>query len=242
MILKGKAILVTGASSGIGEEIIRILSEKGAKLVLTARNEEKLINIIASLQGLDHKYFVADLTHHEQVDALIGNLPPLDGIVFCAGYNEYIPIKFINKEKANRIFDINYFSSLFLLQKILKRKLLNKGSSLVFISSISTVLGVPATALYAASKAAVNSTVKVLATELAPQKIRANAICPGIVKTKMLEQNNIDLDALLEQEKQYPLGFGTPDDVAHAVAFHLSDESRWLTGNVMILDGGFTLQ
>ena len=103
-------------------------------------------------------------------------------------------------------------------------------------------MGIPATMLYAASKAAVNSVVKVLATELSGQKIRANAICPGIIKTPMLENTNISEEQFLQQEKQYPLGLGTPEDVANAVIFHLSDMSRWLTGNIMILDGGFSLQ
>ena len=131
---------------------------------------------------------------------------------------------------------------LFRSQKIVKKKLLNKNASLVFISSISSLMGVPATLLYAASKAAVNSTVKVLASEFASRKIRVNAIAPGIIITPMLEQSNLDMDELMEQEKQYPLGFGKPEDVAYLAAFLLSDESRWLTGNVIKLDGGFTLK
>lgn len=241
-MFEGKAILVTGASSGIGLGIVKVLASKNATLILTARNEDRLKNTILELEGNNHSYIVADIVNNEQVNELVKKLPKLDGIVFCAGYNEYIPIKFIKKEKADKIFELNYFSSVYLLQKLLKNKLLNKGSSLVFISSISSIMGVPATALYAASKAAVNSTVKVIASELAPQKIRANAICPGIVITPMLQQDNIDMLQLMEQEKQYPLGFGNPEDVANAVSFYLSDESRWLTGNIMNLDGGLTLQ
>ena len=241
-MFKGKTILVTGATSGIGLSIVKVLASRNATLILTARNEDRLKKTILELGGDVHRYIVADLVNNDQVNDLAGMLPKLDGIVFCAGYNEYIPIKFIKKENADKIFDLNYFSTLYLLQKLLKNKLLNKGASLVFISSISSLLGVPATALYAASKAAVNATVRVLASELAPQKIRANAICPGIVITPMLQQDNIDMEQLMEQEKKYPLGFGKPEDVAHAVAFHLSDESSWLTGNIMNLDGGFTLQ
>ena len=211
-------------------------------MILTARNESKLKKIISSVEGDENSYIIADLENNDQLDTLVNKLPKLDGIVFCAGINEFIPAKFINKEKAEKIFNINYFSSVFLLQKLLKKKILNKHSSIVFISSISSILGVPATTLYAASKASVNSTVKVLASELSRQKIRVNAINPGIVVTSMLNQENIDTKSLMDQEKLYPLGFGTPDDVAHAVKFHLSSESRWLTGNIMNLDGGFTLQ
>jgi NAD(P)-dependent dehydrogenase (short-subunit alcohol dehydrogenase family) len=241
-MLESKTILVTGASSGIGLGIVKLLASYNAKLVLTARDQHRLETATFELNGKGHVFYTADLVDNNQLDNLVTNLPKLDGIVFCAGYNEFIPLKFIKKEKADKIFNINYFSSVYLMQKLLKKKLINKGASLVFISSISSRLGVPATTLYAASKAAINSTVKVLASELAPQKIRVNAINPGIVITPMLSQNNIDLESLMEQEKQYPLGFGKPDDVANVVAFHLSKHSRWLTGNIMNLDGGFSLQ
>ena len=241
-MVENKSILVTGASSGIGLSIVKLIASSNAKLFLTGRNESKLQKLISNIEGEGHRYFIADLEDDNQLDLLVNNLPKLDGIVFNAGINEFIPIKFISREKSEKIFNTNYFSSLFLLQKILKKKLLNKQSSLVFISSISSILGVPATALYAASKASINSTVKVLASELSKQKIRVNAINPGIVVTPMLDQKNIDINSLMEQEKLYPLGFGTPEDVAHAVKFHLSTNSRWLTGNIMNLDGGLTLQ
>ena len=241
-MVENKTILVTGASSGIGLSIVKLLASSNAKIILTARDEFKLKNVTVGLDGYGHSYITADLQDNDQLDKLVDKLPKLDGIVFCAGYNEFTPIKFVKKEKADKIFSINYFASIFLIQKLLKKKLLNKEASLVFISSISSVLGVPATTLYAASKASINSTVKVLASELAPQKIRVNAINPGIVVTSMLNQNNIDMNSLMEQEKLYPLGFGKPEDVAHAVKFHLSKHSRWLTGNIMNLDGGLTLQ
>ena len=241
-MVENKTILVTGASSGIGLSIVKLLANSKAKVVLTGRDESKLQKSISTLEGVGHSYLIADLEDDNHLDVLVNNLPKLDGIVFCAGFNEFIPIKFIKREKADKIFNINYFSSVFLLQKILKKKLLNKQSSLVFISSISSILGVPATTLYAASKASINSTVKVLASELSKQKIRVNAINPGIVVTSMLNQENIDIKSLMEQEKLYPLGFGTPEDLAHAVQFHLSTKSRWLTGNIMNLDGGLTLQ
>ena len=241
-MVENKTILITGASSGIGESIVKLLASSKAKIILTGRNESKLQNIISQLSGSEHKYFVADLEDDCHIDELVNGLPKLDGIVFCAGYNEFIPIKFIKRQKAKKIFNVNYFASVFLLQKILSKKLLNRESSLVFISSISSILGVPATTLYSASKASINSTVKVLASELASRKIRVNSINPGIIVTPMLDQGNIDKDSLMEQEKLYPLGFGKPEDVAHAVQFHLSTHSRWLTGNIMNLDGGFTLQ
>lgn len=241
-MINNKTILVTGASSGIGESIVKLLASKGANIILTSRDETKLKKVKSSLVGKKHNHFSADLENHNSIDELVENLSKIDGIVFCAGYNEFIPIKFLKKEKIDKIFNVNYFSSIYLIQKILKKKLLNKESSIVFISSISSVMGVPATTAYAASKASINSTVKVLASELSGQKIRVNAINPGMVVTPMLNQENIDMNKLMDQEKLYPLGFGKPEDVAYAVEFHLSSRSRWLTGSVMNLDGGLTLQ
>ena len=120
--------------------------------------------------------------------------------------------------------------------------MINKKASLVYISSISSVLGVPGTLLYASSKGALNTAVKVIASELAPQGVRANAICPGVVRTEMLSGANLDVELFDKQEVEYPLGYGTPEDVGNAVLYHLSDGSRWLTGNIMILDGGYSLK
>lgn len=242
MELGGKHILVTGASSGIGRVIAQFISNEGGRVALLARNKERLEAVFHSLNGDSHSFTCCDLNDNEKMQDTISQIDNVDGVVFCAGINEFIPIKFIKQEKINSIFQTNYFSQISLIRTLLKKKKINKGASLVFISSISSLMGVPGTLLYSASKAAVNSTVKVLAVELSGQKIRANAICPGIVRTPMLGSTNISEEQFLEQEKQYPLGIGTPEDVAEAAVFHLSDKSKWLTGNIMILDGGFSLQ
>ena len=240
--LTGKRILVTGASSGMGRVFCRMIANEGATVILVARNEERLQKTLASMEGTGHSYLVCDLTDEEQLKLLVGKLPPLDGVVFCVGINEFVPVKFIKQEKIDNIFQTNYFSTLQLTQLLQKKKLINKKASLVYISSLSSVLGVPGTILYASSKAAINSAVKVIAAELAPQGIRANAICPGIVRTEMLCGTNIDEEIFTRQEAEYPLGLGTPEDVGYAVLYLLSDGSRWLTGQCMILDGGYSLK
>ena len=152
-----------------------------------------------------------------------------------------MPVRFVKQEKIDRMFQTNYFSQLLLLQMLLKKKLVNKGASIVFISSVSSLMGVQGTLLYASSKGAINSAVRVLAAELAVQQMRVNAICPGIVRTEMLSATNIDEETFTKQAAQYPLGLGTPEDVGHAVLFHLSEASRWLTGQCMVMDGGYSL-
>ena len=240
--LTGKHILVVGASSGMGRVFARMISAEGAALSILARNEERLDATLAELSGEGHTKIVCDITDEDQVNDAISHLAPLDGVVFCAGISEYVPVKFVSTEKIERIFRTNYFGHISLLRMLIKKKLLNKRASLVFISSLSSIVGVPGTLMYASSKAAINSAVKVLASELAPQQIRVNAICPGIVKTEMLASTNLTEEQFAEQEKNYPLGLGTPEDVGYAVLYHLSDGSRWLTGNIMIMDGGNSLQ
>ena len=240
--LEGKHILVTGASSSMGRVFCRMIAKEGARVSLLARNEERLKETLAMMEGEGHKLCVCDLTDENQLNATVGGLDMLDGVVFCAGINDFVPLKFAKQEKLERIFQTNYFSQVILTQLLVKKKLIRKKASLVYISSLSSVLGVPGTLPYASSKAALNSAVRVIATELASQGIRANAICPGIVRTEMLGNTNIDEETFTKQAKEYPLGLGTSEDVGNAVLYHLSDGSRWLTGNCMILDGGYSLK
>lgn len=241
-LLTGKHVLVTGASSGMGRVFCQMIAEEGAVVSLFARNEERLLETLRMMNGEGHQYYVCDLTDETQLKNTIAKLPPIDGAVFCAGINDYVPLKFVKQEKLETIFQTNYFSQVILTQMLAKKKLINKKASLVYISSISSTLGVPGTLLYASSKAALNSAVRVIAAELAPQGIRANAICPGIVMTEMLSGTNIDDESFTKQVADYPLGLGTSEDVGYAVLYHLSDGSKWLTGNCMILDGGYSLK
>lgn len=240
--LTNKHILVTGASSGMGRIFAQMIAAEGAIVTLLARNEGRLIQTLNSLHGDGHKYIVCDLTDEKQLRNCISSLASLDGVVFCAGINDFIPVKFIKQEKIDQIFQTNYFSEVILTQLLLKKKLINKHASLVYISSLSSQLGIPGTLLYSSSKAAINSAVKVIASELAPQGIRANSICPGIVKTELLESTNIDQEVFLKQQVDYPLGLGTPEDVGNVVLFYLSEASKWITGSNLVIDGGFSLK
>jgi NAD(P)-dependent dehydrogenase (short-subunit alcohol dehydrogenase family) len=241
--LKGKKILVTGASSGIGKGIAILLSELGADLIITGRNHTKLLDTHKLLQTNNNLIIVADITIDEEIDKIADQIEGVDGIVFCAGVIDYQPVKFLTREKIRQIFNINFESHVLLTQKMLKKKKINKQSSLVYISSLSSKLGVGGTSLYASSKAALSAFARVLAVELAVKKIRVNAISPGIIKTPMFETEDLSIskDLIDEAEKNYPLGYGRVEDVASYVAFLLSDSSTWITGTDHILDGGFTL-
>ena len=241
--LSGKTILITGASSGIGREIAVSASKQGAKTVINGRNIERL-NDTKEMAGGDVTILQGDLTDGAEITSLVKQLPELDGVVFCAGLVEYTPLKFVNAEKIRTIFSLNFDSQVLLTQQIIKNKKIRKGGSLVYISSISSKMGVPATAVYASSKAAINSFMKIVASEVGGQKIRANSVCPGMVRTPMLTNatNAVTEESLIEAEKDYLLGLGEPADVAGPVLFLLSDASKWVTGTEMIVDGGLTLK
>jgi len=242
--LQDKNILVTGASQGIGREIAITASTLGANVTIVGRNVEKLQETISLLTGNGHKMFALDLAVGADLDELILQSPAFDGVVFNAGIVEYLPVKFLNESKIDAVFSVNFDSNVVLSQKLMKKKLLNKKASLVFISSISSKLGIGGTAMYAASKAALVSFSKVLATELAPQGIRSNSICPGIIKTAMTEKANdvVSEEEVKKAESEYPLGYGEPADVAGLTMYLLSDMSKWMTGSDLIIDGGFTLK
>lgn len=241
--LKGKHILVTGASSGIGRQISITASQLGALVTIIGRNVTNLQETISLLHGDGHKMFSIDISKNEDIEKLILLSSSYDGVVFNAGVVEYLPVKFLNKSKIDSVFSVNFNSNVILSQKLIKNKLINKKGSLVFISSISSKLGVSGTAMYSASKAALSSFSKILASELASQGIRSNSVSPGIIMTAMNEvaKNIISDEEMKKAANHYPLGYGEVSDVAGLVMYLLSDISKWMTGSDLIIDGGFTL-
>jgi NAD(P)-dependent dehydrogenase (short-subunit alcohol dehydrogenase family) len=239
--LKDKSVLVTGASSGIGRSIAVQCSKSGANVTITGRDQARLNETLGMMDAGSHEVIVADLTKKDDLKKLVAK--PYNGVVFNAGVVEYLPIKFLTEEKIRAVFDTNFNSSVLLCQQLLKNKMVAKQGSLVFISSVSSKLGVVGTAMYASSKAAIQTFSKVVASEVASQGIRSNTISPGVVVTAMTEQAKSVAggDNMKEGEKAYPLGYGNTNDVASSVVFLLSDASRWMTGSDLLLDGGLVL-
>lgn len=240
--LQNKNIFITGASSGIGKDLSIKLDQLGCNVFITGRNEERLNetkNILFDQSKRVPNSYVCDLTQINEIEILSNTIPILDGVVFCAGIVEYTPVKFLNEEKINKIFSINFTSQVILTQQLLKNKKIKSGSSIVYISSISSKIGVPGTSIYSASKSAINAFMKVTASELSNKKIRVNSICPGSIKTPMVEKA-FELNSNLSGD--YPLGLGETSDVLGACIFLLSDAGRWITGTEIILDGGLTIK
>ena len=241
--LEGKTILVTGASSGIGRGVCMDCSQMGASIQLTARNEERL-NETLSLMDRDvhHVIYKADLCKTEDINTLVESLPPIDGVVLCAGVIKTMPVKNITEEAMTEIFNANIMGDIKLVSRLLKKKKLNHGASVVFISSVSTFNVKVGNSLYSATKGAVNSFAKAMALEVSRQKMRVNCIQPGFVPTSILENHGLGEDALKWYAERHPLGFGTPTDIANCCIYLLSDAARWVTGSIFTIDGGYTLQ
>ena len=241
--LEGKTILVTGASSGIGKATAIECSKLGAKVIATARNKERLEETMSELSGEGHKMFLCDLTDSKAMAEMVSQLPVIQGLVNNAGIGEMLPVNFIREEKLKNILQTNTISPIMLLKILLKGKRISNNSSIVFMSSISGLgyasLG---TSMYATSKGAISTFVAGAAYELANKNIRVNAVCPGMVETKLIEPNTLTTEHLDENRAMYPLKrYGQPNEIAWAVVYLLSNASNWVTGINLVIDGGITL-
>lgn len=238
--LKDKTILITGASSGIGRSTAIECSKMGAKVIVTARNVERLKETLSQLEGEGHQMIIADLSINDDINALASQLPELDGIVNNAGFTKMRPIMQIKENVFMDLLQVNTLAPIMLTQKILKKKKLKDGGSIVFISSTASFRAGTANSMYGCCKAAISNFVKNAAKEFAPKKIRVNAVCPSMVETAILNEDNmLSKEQIKASKESYPLGrWGKPEEIAWAVIYFLSDASQWTTGTNMVLDGG----
>lgn len=240
--LKGKRVLITGASSGIGRATAIECSKAGAKVILLGRNIDRLNETLSQCDGEGHSLIQCDLADLDSLSEKLNNIPDLDGVVHNAGVNTKYLVKNLSKEKIDEIFHTNYYAPVLMTQMFLKKKILNKNASLVFISSISASLGAISNSVYASSKGAMNSFVRSLALEIAPRGMRANVIQPGMIETPILSAYAMS-EELEAFKNSSPLGHpGEPIDIANGCVYLLSDASKFVTGSVFTIDGGITLR
>lgn len=242
--LSGKTILVTGASSGIGKSIALECSKMGAQLFITGRNEERLVETFSQLEGKGHQQYLVDLIDLIEVEKFIDTLPKLDGVVSNAGIVKPLMLQLTEITDIDEVMQINTLSAIHLIRLLIKKKKLNKGSSIIFISSINgTNCSSVGSTIYAASKSALNGFMKGVALELAPRFIRANCISPGMIETDLLKDGSISDEDFERDRQKYPLKrYGKPEEVAYAAIYLLSDAATWVTGSILLIDGGYTLQ
>lgn len=248
MAMIGRVVLVTGASSGIGEETAVLLASLGARVILTGRNVGRLNEALSRMSAGEHRIELFELDNIDEVPAWLkrvsGETGPLDGLVHCAGIQLARPLKTIQTSDFEAVMRINCGVALALARGFRQPGVSVRGGSLVFVSSVMGLVGAPGRSVYSASKGALCALTRSVALELARESIRVNCVAPAFVQSEMLEQLKSILTA--EQfravEAAHPLGIGLPLDVAHSIAFLLADTSRWITGSTLVVDGGYTAQ
>lgn len=242
MELNGKNILITGASTGIGQATAVLASRLGANIRIVARREDKLKDTIGQMDGEGHLYYTADLTELIEIEALVKKIVSdggaLDGFVHCAGIAPTRPIKLTKPDYLHEVMQINFYSFVELIRVITKKKNCNDGASMVGISSVAAIKGNKAQGAYTASKAAVASIVAPMAKEFSDRRIRVNAVAFGMIHTQLYEQF-LEAGGEAEALKNQYLGIGSTEDAANILCFLLSNASRFITGTVLHVDGGY---
>ena len=243
--LQGKTILVTGASSGIGQSVAIECSKMGATVVITGRNKDRLQETYDMLEGSGHIQIPADLSSYPEIQKLVDECPKVDGVSHNAGIAKIIPVKRISQENLEEIVGTNAFGPILLTQLLVRNKKINNKGSIVFTSSLSGVYCVHyGESMYAASKGALSGFAKGAALELAAQGIRVNCVNPSIIQTNIFKNEGeiISDEQMQEKIQNYPLKrLGVTTDVSWAHVFFLSDASSWITGINLPIDGGYIL-
>ncbi|TGD57378.1 SDR family oxidoreductase [Flavobacterium humi] len=240
--LENKVAIVTGGNSGIGYAAAKELKAQGAKVIVTGRNQAALL--IAE-KDLGVTGIVADQADLKSIENLAAEVKTkfgtVDVIFLNAGIASFAPLESASEAHYDSIMDVNVKGVYFTLQQLLP--VLNDGGSVIFNASVNASLGMPGSSVYAASKAAILAINKVFATELAPRKIRVNAISPGPVETPIygklgMHQEEVDGFGEVLGQKILLKRFGQASEIAKTVAFLASDDASFITGTEIVVDGG----
>ena len=240
-------ILLTGATSGIGLETLKSLLANKNKVYAVARDFSKISNLL-ELHSDSLVPITFDLKDTENIEKIFNEInlvdEKLDAIIHCAGIEETIPLTLYSPAKIKNIYEVNVFAGIELLRHFTKKKYSNDGASAVFVSSVMGVLGQPGKIGYCSTKAALLGMVKASALEFAKRKIRVNAVLPGVVNTPMTQNlfSQISAENVEEIKAMHPLGIGEVSDVVPSIEFLISTNSRWITGQNFIIDGGYSIQ
>lgn len=240
--LSNKVAIVTGGNSGIGYAAAKDFKENGAQVIITGRNEQATLK---AAQELGVTGIVSDQSDLKSIDSLVEEVKSKFGkidIVFLnAGLAAFAPLDQASEEHYDAIMNVNVKGVYFTLQKLLP--ILNDGGSVVLNTSINASVGMPNSSVYAASKGALLSLNRVFATELAPRKIRINAISPGPVETPLygklgLSQEEVNGFGKVLGEKILLNRFGQAEEIAKSVTFLASSDASFITGTELVVDGG----
>lgn len=239
-----KNYLVIGGNSGIGKAIAMNLASQDEKVVIVGRDKTKLEAVSREDENIiPYSY---DLTNLEEINKIFDFCKEqgikLDGLIYAAGLAKNVPLSMNDVTDMQEVFNVNCLAFAEMMKYFSKKKYANEGASVVAISSIGATLCLKGRAVYAASKSALNSIVKVAAKELAKKKIRVNAVLPGFVNTEMTEklfENTENLDEIINSEQ--PWGLIEPEQVSDLVSFLMSDQAQMITGTLIPITGGRVL-
>lgn len=246
--LENKVIIVTGASSGIGAQCAIDCSKMGAKVVLVARNEERLQHTLNQMDGEGHFLLPFDLSVSdglkEAVKGVVGKVGKINGVVNCAGMSSVTPLKLVTDELLDQFFHTNVYSAINLSKEVARVGNYDKegGCSIVLFASIMGICGDKCKTVYSATKGALISAARSMACELAKNKIRVNVVSPGAIETPINAKlpHMSDPELRKELEEKHLLGLGECSDISNACIYLLSDASRWVTGQNLVVDGGYS--
>jgi len=239
--LEGKAIIITGAGSGIGRETALVLAKQSATVIMLDVNEAGLTET-AALGGEHCHPVTIDLTDSTavtySVKQIVEEYGKLDGLVHCAGISSRKPLNVLSKDGFSKVMDVNFYSFVELVKNCAKKKHINDGASIVVMSSISSIRGYKAKTEYCVSKAAVDAFVRCMALELADRKIRINSVMAAEVLTPLALKARETNAMVGASDFVAPLGPSKPYEVANTIAFLLSDATKTITGTSLLIDGG----
>ncbi|MDD4147671.1 MAG: SDR family NAD(P)-dependent oxidoreductase [Candidatus Cloacimonetes bacterium] len=251
MDLQGKNIIITGASSGIGKTCAIECSKAGAKVHLIARNLDKLNEVSVILGDYVHTVNSLDVTRSGEIEPLVRSIVDthgkIDGFIHSAGIQTTVPIRASTSDSYISLYRVNAVAAYEFARSIsLKNIRSPRGASIVFISSIMSIVANPGLAAYCSSKTALLGAARSMALELAKHKIRVNCVSPGFISDSAMMhddlQESLSQSEIDELKKGYPLGLGETIDVAKMCIFLLSDDAKWITGQNIVIDGGYTIK
>lgn len=245
--LKGKNILISGASSGIGAACCKICSDAGANLIMLGRDQGRLDQILGSLPGNRNITLSIDLVNPDEIETriekILNEYVEINGFIHSAGTDSSVPLHMLRPKDYQSLFAVNAVSGFEIARLLSKKRYCpENGASYIFIASVMGMVGEMARTAYSSSKGALIAGCRSMALELAPKWIRVNCVSPAVVKTRLLDElfSRLPEDSVKNIESKHPLGIGLPQDIAGACLFLLSDYARWITGTNLVIDGGYS--
>ena len=248
MLLQGMNVLITGASSGIGKACAVECNAEGARVHLLGRDEKRLREVWDKLKNEGNSYHAMDLSETGKIENLINEIVmqygKIGGFIHSAGYQTMAPLNALTPDHFIKIFTINTIAGFEISRHLSKKKNHSEaGLSIVFMASVMSILGESALVAYCASKAALVGGARSMAIELAPKRIRVNCISPGSVTGTAMETKDQAQLSIGEQAtiaSKYPLGLGATSDIANMACYLLSEKACWITGQNLVIDGGYS--